>query len=565
MSRGRSGAALVAALLLLPAAHAGLEVARSREPDTPEDVADGFMRLAPDDDPNPLRRTVYFNAVPSLAAGSPGPVNPNVAPGMRLAPPRLAVAAYFGVWKDCNGDGYVGHRDAAMIAYPEPLTDRAVCGADSPHRRMGWVHELAWLRPATAPGNHDSVVGIADDGTAVWGDFGLPDEPPRVLCAAFPLPYGTSRTAAGVLQWLDCFTGNAALSAMNAADEDNRTGLRWDDPRQPQFQCGHPLNRELLEAHPWGCDRDRTAPLEKGDRKPAFEVWDCGKPKWQDVHDPTGDPGRPGMLDQQVGKVVRTEDAQGTIYAVPEPAPRADNLTTGSYADAKDALVKGVLWCGSRDVNHGIGITTTVKYEEDSPLPPFAGRRSSDLVLQWSSGAVGNVTNVPTQVPPDARGLVAPAANATPYGLGIDAVQAANRGGWSTPAAVDPPGYQTLVRDGLQPQPALRLTFYARLSPALAAHLALPPAPPEGYGAAAGCAIAEPGAGVSDKRWDCDPTRWWRPDLGVAEKPNVKTVPVVGLSYQFRDADCLDGQVAPGVHAGLAGVEGPCPAVEDSP
>lgn len=105
---------------------------------------------------DPAARRVYFSAnwLP-LHPGGPLPTH--------------ALVAYFGVWLDCNGDGYVGSAAIAAETYPSRLlTDARRCPLSSPHHVEGVVTEFLWIGPGSN--------GLADDAARVWMDWGRPGE-----------------------------------------------------------------------------------------------------------------------------------------------------------------------------------------------------------------------------------------------------------------------------------------------------------------------------------------------------------------------------------------------------
>src|SRR5690242_6293011 len=110
----------IAALLLVGApsvvAATGWSSFGSHEPDTPHDVNDHWMFQGTDTSSDQSVRMVYFNG---FTAESGTGINPNVgtvATGTG-AQGEFTINAMFGVWKDCNGDGFVGLGDQGLVEY----------------------------------------------------------------------------------------------------------------------------------------------------------------------------------------------------------------------------------------------------------------------------------------------------------------------------------------------------------------------------------------------------------------------------------------------------------------
>lgn len=147
-----------------------------REPNTDQDWAAGLMWSSPTVDAS--RTRVYLDAylvqLPGGDHSVPG------APGV-----TFEIVAYFGVWRDCNGDGFMGDAASALLVYPGALNDPSICWPGGPHwdHRNGFVHELLWLSPEETglPGE------FYDPIAAVWADFALPNGPANPWKVVVPL------------------------------------------------------------------------------------------------------------------------------------------------------------------------------------------------------------------------------------------------------------------------------------------------------------------------------------------------------------------------------------------
>src|SRR5438552_11094204 len=126
------------------------------EPNTPQDVADGYMFLDPPTTAGQNR--VYFNLVPS-----PVPTGGQQHAGHFYA--------WFGAWLDCNGDGYIGMGATAQETYRSELLTLAPnpCPPGGPYNSGTTVTEFRWIGPTSTD--------IPDAGSAVWADVGLPGTP----------------------------------------------------------------------------------------------------------------------------------------------------------------------------------------------------------------------------------------------------------------------------------------------------------------------------------------------------------------------------------------------------
>jgi hypothetical protein len=326
-------AALLLALAILPSP---LVVATwhgvgTSEPDTSYDVASGRMFTQPDTSPSGLK--LYFDAFLSTGTGFAGAgydglsLNPNVgATGSRVAPAGFVnYRALLGVWKDCNGDGYVGLAEGALQSYRStilaPLANNP-CPVGSMFNDGQWVDEylaigmvdpcayqspgyreihcpstydglnnLASSPTGAVPAWNDNPVVLYANGTYVWGDDGAPGSAPQLQCALRPLPQGTTASTGGLLADADCRTGFTVARTFDAEDRtldpSDSLQLYFADPTQPQTSSSR-LDQHFAVT-PFGDPQSGTAGLaQQGSRDPAFTAFDCSRPDAYGVADPTG-------------------------------------------------------------------------------------------------------------------------------------------------------------------------------------------------------------------------------------------------------------------------------------
>ncbi|HEX2021747.1 MAG TPA: hypothetical protein VHH36_03490 [Candidatus Thermoplasmatota archaeon] len=607
----RRAAWAIALLLVAPVGGALWSVEGNLEPDTEYDRGAGMFH-EPDDDAAG-RDGVYFNLVAvesygaTRTAGGGSIVNPNVAPGTRIAPHSLAFEAWLGVWRDCNRDGYVGMADGALWAYRAELADPEVCPDGTDFTREGWTFEFRWIHPsshAANPANASAVQrGVYDRDVAVWADFGRPGDPQSLVCEVTPVPRGTLRSTGAMLAWLACQSG-VSVAREVGENAPAGSGLAFEDPEHPERACGHALNRQT----PWGdenCDGPSGA-WEAG-APPAFTVWDCSARREDgeamlDARDPTApeDYSGRGQLNGTVynptaGTVPddasplapgynRTvgwfEDDQGSYAWFSAPAPRADRPTDGSYYEAA-RLARGNRECASRGyfpMHNGAGLLLP-QYQDrdplwytqlDSPtfterslesrrtnLPEVDGKRSHDVIFGFSGAALHNQSMFQVGSPlfHNLDPHTGATFNNTPYMAGATAAFYHKGGGWSSHSAYRPPTYKMgLVRDNLDPSPGVWFTGFARVGLSTMRDFALP----YGEGRYGHEECPELSDRVSAGGWDCDPGHWWNPDYGVVQGTS-QTV-AVGATYHLRDVDCYDGRLQPGgPRASPAAIAGDAP------
>lgn len=509
---------LLTAGALVPAAAAGWKYRGMNEPDTDRDVNDGLMFQTPDQAAGPPK--VYFNG---FAHESLTWINPNAAAaGSRMQPgvDAIDMSALLGLWKDCNRDGYIGNSELGLFEYRSELlieTDLCprtpvpanctstgtpatapACPTPYPFNDGGWVREFIWIGNRLSPVN-PTYVNVP--GTAVWFDFGRPEDQPGTTC---PLLGSMSpRSTGAMLEWGDCFTRFRGVDTLNQAQdisglpvggwdksdvEESDATLNLDNP------AWVPLYGEDGQGWSGAFGRDNQEAGTRPDR--AVTVWDC-----------QGDASAPDASPQV--------NPSGSVY---EPANETYNIATKNG----DCKTEG----------------TTTTSNNALPWPNLNGEAEStnafqgkDAVSDYMVWTAGNRKQVPAQVP------IGPFA---PHDLGLAVERDLDTVGSSWKAntrfTMDP---QFVDRGTLTLSTARYLTFYASLGST--SGLNLPASVVMTYGGHA-CDAGE--TGISDG-WNCDGQAW--KDRCVLDDVLASQCIIVRKAYNLRDIDCWDGQVARGV------------------
>lgn len=234
---------IVLGLSIAPAANAAWSAQGSIEPDFTADVTLGYQHANPDVDPSTASQMVYFSAVfNGLWAG----YNPNVAAtGTRFAPGYDAPAAYLGVWKDCNDDGYIGHAESAIQEYSVALLSNSdICEPNTAHNNGLWVYEFLWIYDGAAAKDASNVTNnnlhlsrfINASEVRVWGDDVLPpssypEEGGSDAGCFANAPIGVFSSTGALLDWQDC--GNSPRIAQIITDiENGELCFESDDAQQ---------------------------------------------------------------------------------------------------------------------------------------------------------------------------------------------------------------------------------------------------------------------------------------------------------------------------------------------
>jgi len=554
----------------------------SYEPDTIYDETGGYMWLEPNQE---LNTHVYLNVVPSNQETA---VNPNVgALGSRMTPPaRLSFEAFYGVWVDCNLDGYIGHAETALFEYrAELLPDNSPCPIASkgtPHGHLysdtfapadNWVSELLFIGPAGgADGNGDGFPDgrdgrkYNDPYTRVWGDHSLVGtQLQENQCTGLTdYPPGTFQQTGIMLNHADCYTDHRAFTAGDGVL--SVFGMGYDDEHrdaQSFDQEGHPLNVNTL-GH---ADHEES----------MVSVYDCADPREpvntpaQDVQTPDGQEVVLGYVAPYVVLTDEDGDLEGSgLYwnqttGSGEGDPRVittnssrrlpttpsganpDGSVAGTYADytrgqgecaedSEGASIYGFL--ETNDVDTTVHQKNTVSavfrfYEEQRS---GAGKRGNEFVFG------------PYPVMRE-QGIV---------------IASGSRWWWDAPADGEP-SLPPLVRSSdLEPEGGDYWTFYANMS-SFTTELGLEYPGAIGTYGADWCQGQDTGV---IKGFQCDPTEWYVAPDGThltaadSDRWQAEYLPIPGTEYHVRDVDCLDGTVArgSGVQASAAplSTDGPC-------
>lgn len=546
-----------AALALAPAAAAWGTVG-TWEPSTPQDVADGYMWL---DAPPAGEERVYFDAFPSP---DDMVVNPNAGAlgGSALPPGPTTFRAFFGVWQDCNLDGYVGLREGAVQDYRAELLP-----PDSPCPRGGWHNDGQWVSEMLTVGMVDACekqdaayrerycpgVGaffgntrvVYVDRARVWGDVGLPQDA-VARCPSAPLPRGSTSRAGTLLAVADCQDGYAVRGRLDATSP--ALGDALDAPL-PASLLGDPA-------------AGRAGLLERGSGDPAFVAWDCSTPKGgADVRDPLGlnavgvaDPTGGALSGKQVLPVVGTtepfrdedgdpatpgvfrpapDDADGSLVWAPAFAPSLRD-PTGSWWDAAELAADGPRGDCDPSTTNAVGARDPSGAVEgpDAAGGPSAKTRNG-FVFAFYDGYRGWNPSVDPYV----------GANA-PTDLGVVATRDTHGGPMWSAGQFDVQRPRAVRADDLAPEGPQRFTFYASSD---LVGLPLPHAGSGVYGTEACEGAIGPGAPDANG-WSCDPDAWWLDGGGHDVAPRYSDGYALaarpGDEYQLRDVDCYDGRAA---------------------
>lgn len=575
---------LTIALFTAPSALGSWKSLGGYEPDTRNDELDGWMYLGPNQG---VERKVYLNVVPSnpdLAA------NPNVAAlGSRIQPiGKMGFEAFYGVWIDCNKDGYIGHAETALFEYrSELLIDQSLCPLGSDHNvrdanpvASGWVSELRWIAPPTGVDQNGDGIPEGRDrriyhdlGARVWGDVGVPGdtmggercvpvEPVNATGTFRGAPRGTYRSTGAFLDYADCYTGHTGFRVAHTGL--NAVGLGFDAEhveKESFNQEGHPLNQKTLGRS----DHNDT----------MMRVYDCSGRRdrvqtgMSDVKTEDGNlalgyrspflvvTNDKGELSPAVhwNRSLGSSSSSRVTGAEPSyrlPAPGAAN-TGGSVAGTYAHVTRGYgTECDPGDKGGDI-----YSYNEGDVVSEIASAKNRVTVRfgfyeeqRSGTGQRGNPFE----------------GGAYPGMRGVGLVIASGSRWYWEADTNDPPVLPQLVRaDDFSFQGATYWTFYANMSASLITQNGLK------------LAAASPGSYGDDwcqgdrtnvvRGFVCDPNQWYRgvdglPARDTSGRPLLDYYPKVGHTYHLRDVDCFDASIMRGVpvYAGatLLSEDGPC-------
>lgn len=521
---------VVLATLLAPAAGAAWAVKGSWEPDTKADRLDGWMFQNPDVAPtvNKVYLNGFFGQCTFPCYTPLTSENVNIATGRTMMSTTMMYSyAMFGVWKDCNRDGYVGLGDQGLMEYrAELLIDTGICKPQSVpvtapwgnppvgwtpvHNDGVWIHELFPIGGDDVDEviNRDFNPWNLNDGEArVWMDFGTPGasrDPGAAGCYINPQPVGTYRSTGGTFEYVDCQLRWRVTDLLNSilvpngADSTPLGQVSFSDKPRDQSESRSILNQK----NPWGSDSDNA----------YADVWDCSA-------DTTSIDANQSQLS---GGAVQGSTHVTNVSQPGVPRPHAD----GSASGTMNMTVSGTDECHRSTKDSSTARTTAnLPYTNEGTSGTRApGKQKADQTLGPAGGTRPSA--------PLARFLGA----STPPDLGARFI--GDDGLWRGGDILA--GNFFVDAAGARANPVTYVTTYATVSAANASKYNLIFSKPVGaaYGYEA-CAGAQSGI---VKGWDCSALNW---------PGGVK----VGQLYRARDVDCYDGSFdqarEAGVHWGI--------------
>lgn len=516
---------LLTAGALFPLASAGWKYRGTNEPDTQFDELDGFMWDDTDTTNDQSNRRVYMNGYAHVAQVW---LNPNVgALGSRNQPgTEVSMSVMLGIWKDCNGDGYIGLAEAGALEYRvELLTDTTTCPPQSivvgnepdfyPFNDGNWVREFLWI--GDDPNNrrfNPTVFPI--DGTKVWFDWGRPDQLPGTTC---PTTGAISvRSTGAFLEWADCFTGYSGVRALN--DAEDATGAPvggWDlsdvEHSENTLNVPNPLWAPLYGEDGDGfgdgtLGRDHHASGERSER--FATVWVCG----EDSSEPNTNP---------------EVNPEGSVY-------ETGNETYNSVQHGN---------CKSDDPDSDQGLPYVALEGNTESQNADAGKdRASDHMI-FGPGSRSRLNAASSVLGPY-----------SPTDLGLTVERDLDTIGPSWRSNILWGRTPTPVTRAGEPTPAQYMTFYASLGSTSGLQL------PNGgavavYGKMPGQPCNNIDFGVN-AGWKCEPAAWQ--GRCTVDKIDAERCVLVGQEYHLRDIDCWDGRLVAGVpvYASSAMLGEPC-------
>jgi hypothetical protein len=525
-------AVVAAALMAMPAAMATWYSFGSFEPDYEEDAVKGLMWREPPGFESPGKQ-VYFNVyVTSTEGQSFTGVNPNVG----LLETRFDATgnqyftALLGVWRDCNGDGYIGLAESAVHEYRVELGehDPNVCPVERPpvghvgpyatHNDGTWIVEFNYignqrnLKNEPTLNSPDKRIYIDHD-AMIWGDAGLPGENlaetgTGATCPLSPQPVGSTQSTGGLNQRLACNLDHGAEwnELVATVDSEDSLGLALED-EDNWNEPGHPLNVPTL-----GNDHSDNA---------IVTVWDCSSP---------------AVVSQDVGDThIRV---RGVSPSVSNPGGTVAGTINATMEGSTAEPLLGSEECNYSDDNGGDAYPLEGEHEPNSATD----KRSTTYVFGWEPMARGGAPSTPLGAtsPQDLGTVALKPFFGTTWGSRSVAVG-------STPAIPARSGLVVNTTDPSQSAANPQLganpeyyTFYAYVGDANAG-LVLPGAGTNVYGSE-WCGTSTSGTFGG---FNCDADLWNRNADGSEQSPTggVSRLNVPGDQYNLRDIDCYDSSV----------------------
>ena len=573
MERSISITLIAVALLAAPTGLAQWSSYGDREPNTPYDKTN-FMFQDPTVSGAPR---IYFNAFATTWTF----VNPNVAAlGTRQEnAPIESNFAILGIWRDCNGDNYIGMAEGALREYDSLLlTDATICppASGSPdewdgvsHNYNGWVSEFVPIANDQIDTEWD-VRQLHDPEVMIWGDFGQPDDSSEIAggtCAIRPLPRGTLQSTGAALNYADCFGGaNGFYELVNFATRDEIRLLGQDLPGAGDPAGLSVENDDDGRGHPvW----DRPTLGSEDAEYSAVRAWDCSGETIRvgDYANSTA----PGH-DESVPDDTPVLNARGAVWAVHDiyQYPVNTNPVGNTEDPTVPATVNETYEGGFEDCDYSNdrGADVYGLAEGDFVGVPATGKNAADWNFEYGSSGRGRYVNFGEDLNGDGTNetidnpLRPGLAGANQYG-GVGASPTFSAEWFGGSNLVKSGGPNTVatranLRDGTVnpgPDDAYWLTFYAFVGSASTDAGYRLPGGTGKYGA------AQCGLNTSGIRngWECDATQW---NLNADGSPIASDVKLAapGQTYNLRDVDCQDGGNDLGVGLGVPYYgEGRCP------
>lgn len=451
------------------------------EPDTLIDRTAGFMQQGVPPAGPGGQEYVYFSAFAGTNAYLAGSTsfNTNFATvGSKIQGYPYQVYAFLGAWKDCNGDGFIGFGDNGLFEYRSELLVgpfntgncpvQPATAHNLPHNDGVWVHELLPIGWDTGASFENNPLNLNDSTSRVWGDWGLPGDPPSGQCYVRPWPYGSVHSPGGLLKHLDCFAGNRVSGAIQSVTDATGTTSTYNS---------------IMATQPWGDEKDAS----------DAQVWDCSQPQ---------------LVHQQVG-------TGATWVNVSQPGTNPNPNTGGSLAGTANATGAGLDRCNRRsDVNQGGtgGTLASAPYVpgtlESDVQDQVAIKFQTDQTLFYSEGSR-------PAAPFTLLGAV-PGAKSTPGDGGTRAT--GSEGLWSGNSVTAASRNPYVSRQNLGLSPVTYTTYYATVgSGAVSAYNLKLPGSLGTYGSAACGAHA---TGIFNG-WDCDRNDWYKDANGNDIQPRT--------------------------------------------
>jgi hypothetical protein len=560
------------------------------EPSTSRDANDGYMFPTADTSPCSSAsdvcdvNQVYLNGFYGQCAGiSCTNVDPNVASvGSSVQASDVIYEALFGIWKDCNGDGFIGLSETGDFEYrtevlnaqiaaglapagvcpvqPKMPTDHlnhVLPDSRPPFNDGTWVHEfvpIAWrdIDASTKAGVYDTnPYDINDNNARVWADFGLPESfYGGSGCPIVPQERGTYASTGGLLHTYDCLAAYHVTDTFDGVADGNAAlqPYSFSDHSRDQQNSASKANI----ANPWG---------QQGDASYVGSPWNCGAGQVKSVPlgaDPVfgsylwvnvSQPGTSGLSPNTGGSAAGTMNATGSGFD-----------TCHRNTDGNGDAPQGLVWSTPSNWHEGAALATApYMLEYDVAATPFKVQADDNLAPSIESRPPAPYATALGSSTPSGGDIV-------PFTTG-DGIWSGNTA-WSGTFMVN---RQTLSAGGVSYH-----TFYGYTSlgkTTLGGGVLT--VPKVGTYGAESCGSFTTGV---HNGWQCDPTKWYVDSLGndinvrstaLGHDPNKPADLVcsssqnidagciaygarVGDPYNVRDIDCYDQSASAARDAGVS-------------